>query len=450
MQVTARTGNTKYMLLGLALCTLVAGGVRFTGLSTRDFWYDESCTYIYVANLFDWTADSDLLTESTNLPYYLLLRGWSAVLGDSEAGYRSLSALAATLTVPLVGLVAWRGAGRQAGMVAAALAALNPLHIYYAHEARAYALWMLALTVMLGLLLEAARRERARWWIAYGLVALFALPLHYYTFFWLPGSVLCVALGEHPWRTFRRWLVTTLLIGLCFTPYFVVAVLPAARSGGDAMLGEPPANPMTWLAQAWEPATALGESLWALLPAGAYPAHLHGLSLASRQTVAVGSAGLMALARTVPVIVLLIAALMVIGGLLLSERYPRACGRERRAGGGSRLTWFGCAPLPGGAGAGSATVFVVLLGGSEADLPRWALRRSSLARVGGVDGSAHRAGGAVAGAPPGGGRGSLCGDGDPARLQSAARRPDCAPRRRSCLCPAGGRPFSRKSARRVT
>ena len=302
------------MLLALALCTVVAGGVRFAGLSTRDFWYDESCTYIYVANLFDWPEGSSLLTESTNLPYYVLLRGWSALFGDSEAGYRSLSALAATLTVPLVGLMAWHCAGRQAGMIAAALATLNPLHIYYAHEARAYALWMLTLTVLMWLLYEAARRGRARWWVAYGLVALFALPLHYYTFFWLPGSVLCLAVSDRPGRTFKQWLVSTLLIGICFTPYVLIAVLPAARGGGESLTGEGPANPMSWLALSWNPATALGESLWALLPAGAYPAHLHGLSLASRETVAVGSTGLVALARTVPAILLLVAALMVISG----------------------------------------------------------------------------------------------------------------------------------------
>ena len=300
------------MLLALTLCTLVAAGVRFAGLGTRDFWYDESCTYIYVANLFDWPAGSNLLIESTNLPYYVLLRGWSALFGDSESAYRSLSALAATLTVPLVGLVAWRGAGRRAGMVAAALAALNPLHIYYAHEARAYALWILVLTVLMWLLFEAARRERARWWIAYGLLTLFALPLHYYTFFWLPGSVLCLAVSDHPGRTLKHWLVTTLLIGLCFTPYFLVAVLPAARGGGDVWLGEPPTNPMSWLAQSWEPATALGHSLWALLPAGAYPAHLHGLSLASRETITVGSTELVTLARTAPAIILPIALVMVI------------------------------------------------------------------------------------------------------------------------------------------
>lgn len=86
--------------MGLAVAT--SGTTRVARSST--------CIY-----LFDWPAGTqNLLAESTNLPYYLLLRGWSALFGHSEAAYRAMSALAAALAVPLLAWFAHRLAGGRA------------------------------------------------------------------------------------------------------------------------------------------------------------------------------------------------------------------------------------------------------------------------------------------------------------------------------------------------
>ena len=103
--------RTRFWVI-VAVATLIGGWLRFSGLSSRDFWYDESCTFLYVHNLFSWPADSSLLVESTNLPYYILLRGWVGLFGDSEVGYRSLSALVAAGA-----FCAAQSGGRRAGWI---------------------------------------------------------------------------------------------------------------------------------------------------------------------------------------------------------------------------------------------------------------------------------------------------------------------------------------------
>lgn len=281
---------------GLAALTLAGGFLRFFALGSRDFWFDESCTFVYVHRLFDWPAESNLFAESTNLPYYFLLRIWADVLGHTEVAYRSLSALAATLTVPLLGVVGRRLGGSAVGIVCAGLVALNPLHIYYAHEARAYALWVLVLSVSVYCLCEAARRMSWRWWCAYGASVLFCLHLHYYTVYWLPCSVACVALGSQRRIVFRQWLITTIGVGLAFVPCFLIAVLPAAGAGGRA-----------WLAGSWDPILSLPRTLWAFLPAGGYPGHLRGLSIHSPDTVLVGPEWLASVSRVLPAMVVLLA-----------------------------------------------------------------------------------------------------------------------------------------------
>ncbi|MCH8149954.1 MAG: glycosyltransferase family 39 protein, partial [Planctomycetes bacterium] len=281
--------------IALFMIALFGAALRFYGLGFRDFWFDESCTFIYVKYLFDWPEGSSLLAESTNLPYYLLLRGWVECWGESEISYRALSALAATLTIPMVALLARRLADPFTALVAAVLVAVHPLHIHYAHEARAYALWLLLLTIVLWSLHVAATTGRKRWWCLFGLTMLSALHLHYFSIYLLPATVGVVFVAADRKSAFRAWWITASLVGLAFVPYFVVAVLPASRGGGG-----------TWIAQYFEPHTAFLHTLWAFLPAGAYPEHLRGLSLASVDTVRFQGEFLIAAnaaARAVPAVV---------------------------------------------------------------------------------------------------------------------------------------------------
>ena len=58
------TAAGRSFFIGLALLTALGGALRFAGLGSRDFWFDESCTFIYVHDLFDWPEDSSLLVEN--------------------------------------------------------------------------------------------------------------------------------------------------------------------------------------------------------------------------------------------------------------------------------------------------------------------------------------------------------------------------------------------------
>lgn len=293
--------NATWFIVVLIVTMLIGGCLRFWGLSDHDFWFDESCTFIYVHHLFDWPGDSNLLQESTNLPYYFLLRGWVSLFGNSEAGYRSFSALAALLTIPTLGFVARKFRSDLTGMVCMVLVALNPIHIYYAQEARAYALWVLLLSVTLYLLLQACHSNRWKWWVAFGVLLLACLHLHYFTLFWVPACAVGVLLANDSKQSFRRWLISMTLVGLCFVPYFILAVLPAARAGGGA-----------WITQHFDWLGSIPRTLWAFLPAGGYPAHLRGLSILSPDTVMDQPQWIIAMARTLPAIVMIVMFLWLI------------------------------------------------------------------------------------------------------------------------------------------
>jgi hypothetical protein len=78
--------------------------------------------------------------------YYLLAHAWLA-LGRDESVLRTLSALLGALAVPLVGLLGAALFDRRVGMVAAALLAVAPAHVFYSRDARMYPLLTLLVLV---------------------------------------------------------------------------------------------------------------------------------------------------------------------------------------------------------------------------------------------------------------------------------------------------------------
>lgn len=124
--------------LTLVLAILVAGTLlRIAGLGAWSLWGDEVASLnISAASMADiWRRAQDL-----NAPlYYLFMHAWQG-LGVEEAWLRLPSALAGVLALPLIwraGAVLWDEA---AGMLALGLLAVSPLHVWYAREARMYAL----------------------------------------------------------------------------------------------------------------------------------------------------------------------------------------------------------------------------------------------------------------------------------------------------------------------
>ena len=121
------------------LILILAAVLRLYRIDAQSLWYDEgnsariaerSLGLIYAG------AAADIHPPL----YYLLLSLWRAIFGASEAGLRSMSALAGVITT---GLTLWTGRtlfNRRIGLLAGALCALSPFAVYYSQEARMYAL----------------------------------------------------------------------------------------------------------------------------------------------------------------------------------------------------------------------------------------------------------------------------------------------------------------------
>jgi 4-amino-4-deoxy-L-arabinose transferase-like glycosyltransferase len=241
-------------LASAAGISALAAWLRFRGIDVHELWLDEAFS-ARMAVTDDFGAA--LLREYNPPLYYVLLRAWVSLFGETETALRSLSALAGSLFAPAVVAAGALRFGRSAGLWAGALAALAPLHVYYSQEARAYALLTLALLLAYFALWRALERGTRGAWALFSVASLLALLTHYLAAFALVPTGLA-ALAWPGRGRLRGWLLALAAAASPVAGWLAWSFLLRDHvSGGHA-----------WIARAWEqlpPALAIPRSLEVLL-----------------------------------------------------------------------------------------------------------------------------------------------------------------------------------------
>ncbi|MDX6689933.1 MAG: mannosyltransferase [Solirubrobacteraceae bacterium] len=220
----------------LALACVVGAVLRFATLDGQSLWYDETVTGQLMRTDFRGMLSAIGDSESTPPLYYVLEWLWTQLAGTGEVGLRSMSALLGTATIPVVWALARRLGGDRAALAAAALAATNPLLIWFSQEARSYALLALlgALSALLWLrALESPRAERLLAWSA---IAALLLATHYYAVFLLVPQGVWLARAVPDWRARATALLLPLAAGIALLPL----LLQQRSNAGAAFISQSP------------------------------------------------------------------------------------------------------------------------------------------------------------------------------------------------------------------
>lgn len=174
--------------------------------------------------------------DNASPPYYLLLKLWAALFGESEVALRSLSVLLFGATIVTVGAVARREAGPLAGMVAATLLATSSnLGLVHAGTARQYALLCLEAALAVALcfaLLRAtpgpiAGPQTRRLWLLLLLLDVVGSLTHATFVFVMGASVVAALLVSR--RLFLAMLGVSTIAGLIYLALWgpmLLATLP--------------------------------------------------------------------------------------------------------------------------------------------------------------------------------------------------------------------------------
>ncbi|QJB43180.1 glycosyltransferase family 39 protein [Dolichospermum flos-aquae] len=170
-----------------------------------------------------------LITSDPQHPplYYVMVRLWAQVFGDSPAGVRSLSAVISLLIFPTVyWLCLELFDSAVVGWLAMALIAVSPLQLYFAQEARQYTLWMVEILGSSAALLRAMRQENKSNWALYSLSLVLGLYTHLFTGLIMISHGIYVIIQQqfHFTKTFINYLISTIAAFLIFLPWLLVFI----------------------------------------------------------------------------------------------------------------------------------------------------------------------------------------------------------------------------------
>ncbi|MDE3089203.1 MAG: glycosyltransferase family 39 protein [Chloroflexota bacterium] len=242
--------------IALLTIVLVAFALRAFHLGAQSLWYDEAFS-VYLAHFS--LADITARTAADIQPplYYYLLHCWIVLAGDSEFAVRFLSLFFGALMIPLMFVTGRRlftssldlPRFAEEGTIAALLAALSPLYVWYSQETRMYTL----ITFLLLLSSYALRRAlspspsqgegrgEGRWWLVFALANIAAVHTHYFAFVVIVFQLLFALVSQFKVQGSRlfNFELRTLKLLTCSFVAVIVAFLPwtpfvLARFGQDA------------------------------------------------------------------------------------------------------------------------------------------------------------------------------------------------------------------------
>jgi hypothetical protein len=161
-----------------------------------------------------------LLSDTSPPLYYLLLYGWTLILGTSDIALRLFSILCSLACLPFLVAVARRVAGREAVVAASVLFAFSPLAIYYSNEGRMYSLlWLCIVVTTWASIVLHDRGASVGTLVVWVLASAAGLLTHY--FFVFPWLGMLGYLMIQPGKLRRTLLVACLiLIGALVLPWY--------------------------------------------------------------------------------------------------------------------------------------------------------------------------------------------------------------------------------------
>ena len=227
--------------LRVAAVAVVVGAVglgivlRFSTHSA--LWLDEALT-VDIARLPLHDLPTRLRHDGAPPLFYVLLHFWMGIFGQSDEATRSLSGVIGVVTLPVAWLAAKEFAGRSVAWTTLVLLASAPFAVYYATEARMYALVIFLTACGLLALRRAVLTPRAGNLVAVALLTAALMYTQYWSLYliavvgiWLVASMLWSHRTGRPWRDRLPALVAVGVGCLLFVPWLPTFVYQSVHTG---------------------------------------------------------------------------------------------------------------------------------------------------------------------------------------------------------------------------
>ena len=213
----------KYKKECVLLCGILLGAVvlNLYGLTKTSLWHDEAFSMLLPRYSFTEMIKRAGLDVHPPL-YYILLRPWFALLGESLFSLRAFSALFSLLSTLLIYfLVKKVFKNNAAALLSTALFAFSSFQIQYAREGRMYSIGTFFVIASTWLLIKALESNNWKLWGLYSILAVAGIYAHYYVIFSVASQALfaLAILARKKSRDIFSAFASYLLIALLFLPW---------------------------------------------------------------------------------------------------------------------------------------------------------------------------------------------------------------------------------------
>jgi len=203
-----------------AVFLLITAGLSFYELNEPSIWVDEAFTWLFPR--LSWGKLFDVARiDGVNPPlYYVVVKWIVAFVEADETGLRALSTFANLAAQVGVLILGYRVGGRPGMVVSAWFWTFHPMALWYARDARPYAL-VTALAVFLVLVfIQRTERLRTSKWLLSSLLLMSLGILTHYFFFVLVAALTFYRLYQLRDRSdlFREW---TILLFVALIPLLI-------------------------------------------------------------------------------------------------------------------------------------------------------------------------------------------------------------------------------------
>lgn len=212
----------------------LAAVLCFTSLTGRSLGFDEAAT-VTIAAQHGAKLFSGIAHDGGNMSgFYVLLHVLMSWFGNGAVVLRLPSALASVATVAITARIALRLFGRRAGLASGLLAAVSLPLIFWAQNARGYALMVAFVSAACLVFISLHERPRLTGWIAYAVLMSLATYSSFVAVLVVPAQLLTL-LPRRQRRALVPFALSLLGIAVLCTPL----ILLAARRGSGQLFWVP-------------------------------------------------------------------------------------------------------------------------------------------------------------------------------------------------------------------
>jgi uncharacterized membrane protein len=234
--LTRNNSEQGYGLVPLLGVIILAAVIRFAGIHSQSFFYDEA-----VSRGISFFSFHDILfgiaRDNGNPPlYWMLIKAWSLAFGSGETALRAFSVFAGVACTALIYLIAKELFGGRVAVVASITYALSPFSLELSTEARCYAWLQLVAVASFYCFFRFWKRDQSFWLIGVLLCTVLLTFTHYYGFF-IPLAQMIILLTFRQYRKLLAWLGAMAAAAFIFALGWLPVFLAQIRQPGNCTRG---------------------------------------------------------------------------------------------------------------------------------------------------------------------------------------------------------------------